>query len=320
MIGASLTLAPVVYVALERLLFVKVAAVVVLMVLAIWLAIDAESWRALPDGFSTAARIPDRARVRAADGRGGVRRRGRRSEPLSEQLHPRQGLRHGPLRAAAGQPGHRRRGSRADLRRASSSSPTPANMARWRRWWRFANVEQALTFVLVTIATIALTSMLAHSTLFGRPDLPNNVTFLLREGQELQAIVAPWFGVLFWAIGAFSLFATSMGIIDYTSRLAADVLKTTYLRGSSHIREPHLLPAGVGHGRARGHDHPERVQPAAGAAGDLGVHRRRDHVPVLVPADRAEPERAAGRRLRPTPFRVGDAGLVDALLRRAVAR
>ena len=53
-IGASLTLAPVVYVALERLLFVKVAAVVVLMIMAMWLAITPESWRALPTGFSTA--------------------------------------------------------------------------------------------------------------------------------------------------------------------------------------------------------------------------------------------------------------------------
>ena len=47
-----------VYVALERLLFVKVAAVVILMALAIWLAIEPASWRALPSGFSSAARIP----------------------------------------------------------------------------------------------------------------------------------------------------------------------------------------------------------------------------------------------------------------------
>ncbi len=39
--------------------------------------------------------------------------------------------------------------------------------------------------------------------------------------------------MLFWAIGAFSLFASSMGIADYTSRLAADVIKSTYLRNSS---------------------------------------------------------------------------------------
>ena len=51
------------------------------------------------------------------------------------------------------------------------------------------------------------------------------MSFLHIEGVRLQAIVGAWFGVLFWAVGAFSLFASSMGIIDYTSRLAADVLK-----------------------------------------------------------------------------------------------
>jgi hypothetical protein len=110
--------------------------------------------------------------------------------------------------------------------------PTAANLARWGTWWRFANAEQALTFTLVSIVTICLTSMLAHSTLFGEPGLPNNISFLAIEGQRLQSIVGRWFGILFWAIGAFSLFASSMGITDYTSRLAADVLKSTYLRTS----------------------------------------------------------------------------------------
>ena len=54
-IGTSLTLAPVVYVALERLLFVKVAAVVVQMAMAMWLAIHPDSWRELPAGFSSDA-------------------------------------------------------------------------------------------------------------------------------------------------------------------------------------------------------------------------------------------------------------------------
>ena len=75
--------------------------------------------------------------------------------------------------------------------------------------------------------------MLAHSTLFGVPDLPASVAFLRIEGVRLQAAVAPWFGTLFWATGAFSLFTSAMGIADYTSRLAADVLKSTYLRESA---------------------------------------------------------------------------------------
>jgi type IV secretory pathway VirB2 component (pilin) len=50
-LGAGLTFAPVVYVALERLLLVKVLAVGLLVVLAVALAIDAPSWEALPGGL-----------------------------------------------------------------------------------------------------------------------------------------------------------------------------------------------------------------------------------------------------------------------------
>ena len=106
------------------------------------------------------------------------------------------------------------------------------SLGRWRRWWRFACVEQALTFVLVTALTIMLTSMLAHSTLFGRPGLPSDIGFLRMEGEALKVAGGGWFGTLFWIIGAYSLFAATVGIIDYTARLAADVLKWTYLTGS----------------------------------------------------------------------------------------
>jgi hypothetical protein len=84
--------------------------------------------------------------------------------------------------------------------------------------------------VLVTVVTIVFMSMLSHSTVFGLPDLPNSIGFLQIEGEQLKAVVGGWFGILFWAVGAFSLFAAATGIVDYTSRLAADILKTTYLR------------------------------------------------------------------------------------------
>jgi hypothetical protein len=228
-IGAALTLAPVVYVALERLLFVKVAAVVLLMALAIWLAIDADSWRALPGGFWTGARVPSELGFALLMGAAAFAGAGGGQNLCQSNYIRDKGFAMGLYvpRLVSPVTGVE---EAAPTTASFIFETTPANMERWRRWWRFANVEQALTFVLVTMATIALTSMLAHSTLFGKPDLPNNVTFLLREGQELQSLVAPWFGVLFWAVGAFSLFATAMGIIDYTSRLAADVLKTTYLR------------------------------------------------------------------------------------------
>ena len=48
--------------------------------------------------------------------------------------------------------------------------------------------------------------------------------------------VGAWFRFLFWAVGAFSLFAAALGIVDYTSRLAADVIKTSYAREANESR------------------------------------------------------------------------------------
>lgn len=108
--------------------------------------------------------------------------------------------------------------------------PTDEHLSRWRAWWRFANREQLLTFVLITFLSIMFTSLLAYSTVYGRADLPKDIGFLRIEGQVLKDTVGDWFGTLFWVIGAFALFAAALGIVDYTSRLVADVLKTSYVK------------------------------------------------------------------------------------------
>jgi uncharacterized protein YhhL (DUF1145 family) len=114
--------------------------------------------------------------------------------------------------------------------------PTDENMSRWRGWWRFANIEQLSTFVLITFVTILFTSLLAYTTVYGLPDLANNIGFIQTEGEVLGERVGPWFQYFFWFIGAFSLFAAAMGIVDYTSRLAADVIKTSYVRNASESK------------------------------------------------------------------------------------
>jgi hypothetical protein len=230
-IGAALTLAPVVYTALERLIFVKVAAVVALSVLAVVFAIDAESWRELPRGL-VGGEWPRGLNFALLMGAIAFAGAGGGQNLCQSNWIRDKGFGMGRYVPRLVSPV-------TGVEEAAPSAPRfqfetdAANMMRWRRWWRFANVEQALTFVLVTLATICLTSLLARSTLFGIPDLPNSVAFLQIEGQRLQALVGPWFGVLFWSVGAFSLFASAMGIIDYTSRLAADVLKTSYLQHSA---------------------------------------------------------------------------------------
>ena len=227
-IGLILTLAPVVYIALERTEMLKVAAVLVLFVVGGLFAISADAWVDLPQ-IVTNATIP--------------------IEPLGFALLL------GALAFAGGGGGQnlvqsnwirdKRFGMGSYVPRIASPvtgkpeaapstgfifEPTEENLSRWRTWWRFANREQLYTFVLITFASIMFTSLLAYSTVFGRPGLPDDIGFLQVQGEQLSVTVGGWFGAFFWFIGAFALFAAAIGIVDYTSRLAADVIKTSYLQ------------------------------------------------------------------------------------------
>jgi hypothetical protein len=233
-IALGLTLAPVVYDAVERVIFLKVAVIGTFIVVAVIAAISAKAWGELPKAVGDVGRFPGDLEFAvllgaiAYAGAGGgqnlcqsnwIRDKGygmgayvpRLVSPIT-----------GEEEAA---PGGR-----------FAFETDEANLARWNRWWRFANIEQAATFVAITIVTIVFMSMLSYSTVFGQEGLPDDIGFLEAEGNRLNELVGGWMGPLFWTIGAFSLFAASMGIVDYTSRLAADVLKTTYRPESSESR------------------------------------------------------------------------------------
>ena len=231
-IGLMLTLAPVVYVMLERLIFVKLAAVALLVVLALIFAIRGKTYSALGEGVTHpqfpvgtlgfALMMGAIAYAGAGGGQNLCQSNWIRDKGFGMGLHvPRLTS---PVTGEA----------EADpTANGYVFPPDEANLARWRRWWKFANIEQASTFVAITVITIAFTSMLAHATLFGNPAVKNNISFLKIEGVTLQSLVGGWFGYLFWAIGAFSLFAAAAGIVDYTSRLASDMIKARYLRTST---------------------------------------------------------------------------------------
>ncbi|WP_336213321.1 Nramp family divalent metal transporter [Nonomuraea sp. LPB2021202275-12-8] len=228
-IALGLTLAPVIYNALERVIFVKIGLVLILVVVAIVFAITAESWVQLGRGLTVGAQFPvpplEFAVLMGAIAYAGAG--GGQNLCQSNWIRDKGfGMGQYVPRLVSPVTGHEEAAASTGFQFA----PTKANLERWRQWWRFANIEQASTFALVSFVTIALMSMLAYSTVFGREGLANSIDFLQVEGQVLQDVVGPWFGVLFWVIGALALFASAMGIVDYTSRLASDMLKTVYLR------------------------------------------------------------------------------------------
>ena len=315
-IGASLTLAPVVYVALERLIFVKVGAVATFAVLAMVFAIKAESWRALPIGLSGAGGMPLElgfallfGAIAFAGAGGGqnlcqsnwIRDKGfGMGQYVPRLVSPLTGVEEAAGTAVSGY----------------VFEPTPANMVRWRRWWWFANTEQLLTFTLVSIATICLTSMIAHSTLYGMPGLPNSAAFLRIEGQRLQSIAGTWFGVFFWAVGAFSLFASVDGdhrLHEPPRRRRAEDDLLTLVGG---VGEPAVLPAGLGAGRDRLRDPARGTGSTARAARHLGLGRRHDDVSLFGTLDQPEPPASPGPDQDSFVSR-GRADLVDGALWRA---
>ena len=129
-IGITLTMAPVVYQALEKIEFFKVAAVLLLIIVASLFAISADAWADAPQIVTESGHPVRGARVRAAAGGAGLRRRRRRAEPLPEQLDPRQALRHGRLRPADRQPGDRPpRGRAVDRLRVRADAREPRAVA-----------------------------------------------------------------------------------------------------------------------------------------------------------------------------------------------
>ncbi|NAZ83099.1 hypothetical protein GTR02_14865 [Kineococcus sp. R8] len=233
-IGLILTLAPVVYVALERAQMLKVAAVVLLFVVGGIVAVGASAWADAPQivtrpdipveqlGFATL--LGALAFAGAGGGQNLVQSNWMRDKGFGMgEYVPRL------VSPITGEP-------EAKPSTGYIFEPTPANLSRWKGWWRFANVEQLCTFVLITFFTILFTSLLAYSTVFGAPGLANDISFIKTEGEVLGERVGSWFTYFFWAVGAFSLFAAALGIVDYTSRLAADVLKTSYARGADESK------------------------------------------------------------------------------------
>jgi hypothetical protein len=240
LIGVILTIAPFIYRWVERIEFIKIAAVLVLIGFALAIAVTADGYRGLGDAVTKPSLPTDLGfalilGALAYAGAGG-----------GQNLVQSNWIRDKGFGMGARMPKLVSPVTGEPVAKPSTGflfAPTEANLARWRGWWKVANTEQLISFVLITIFTIAMTSLLAYSTLFGQ-DSPNDVSFLRLEGQVLNDRLG-WFGTFFWVIGAYSLFAAALGILDYMGRLVSDSIKVTYLARSTWWTEAKLYVAVV---------------------------------------------------------------------------
>jgi hypothetical protein len=239
-IGVILTVAPFIYRWVERIEFLKVGAVVVLIGVALAIAVTADGYSGLGDSVTNPGLPTDLGfalilGALAYAGAGG-----------GQNLVQSNWIRDKGFGMGARMPKLVSPITGEPVTKPSTGymfPPDAGNLARWRAWWKVANTEQLVSFVLITIVTITVTSLLAYSTLFGQ-DPPNDVSFIQLEGEALNDRLG-WFGTFFWVIGAYSLFAAALGILDYMGRLVSDSVKVSYLPGSGWWTEAKLYVAVV---------------------------------------------------------------------------
>ena len=245
-IGIVLSASPVVYQTIEKLEFVKVALVLVFLVVALSAAVTAAGWSSTDQIVTSFGTFPtDQLSwavllgALAYAGAGGTN-----NLVLSNWIRDKgYGMGHYAPRVVSPLTGKE---EAAPAGKGYVFMPDEENLSRWRTWWRRANVEQFVSFFVIGAVTIVVFSLVAYSTVYQNPDVQeDNFDFIQIEGQVLKDVVGPWFGTLFWLVGAISLFGAALGIIDYVSRLVADVLRVGYLRESRRWTESHLYFAVV---------------------------------------------------------------------------
>ena len=113
------------------------------------------------------------------------------------------------------------------------------NMRRWRGWWRVADREQQLTFLLIGAVALLVFMTLTFVTV-GTGTTAESFDFIQLQGEALADERGAWLSNLFWLIGTVVLYSTNLTVLDMVARLTADVLKTGALRENDRWSESRL--------------------------------------------------------------------------------
>lgn len=112
------------------------------------------------------------------------------------------------------------------------SAASPRSLARFRAWIQVARRELLVTFVVLILASVVITSLVVTATLgTGNAELAGNLSGMVaQQGQVLAERVGVWLQVAFLLGGAFVLFSTQVGIVDTVTRIAGTIFYERYGR------------------------------------------------------------------------------------------
>lgn len=108
-------------------------------------------------------------------------------------------------------------------------------LQRFKGWIRVARRELLVTFVLLILLSVVITTMLVSSTIgTGNPELAGDLTGMVaRQSLAIERVGGAWLRVAFLLGGAFALFSTQLGIVDTVTRITGSVFYERYGRHTS---------------------------------------------------------------------------------------
>jgi hypothetical protein len=110
---------------------------------------------------------------------------------------------------------------------------TPENLARWRTWWRRANVEHTLSFWLLCLVSLCLTCLITFSLLSPGAAVGEDFAFLADQAARLAQRFGEPARHAFLAAGVAVLLSTELALLDAVSRVAADVIHVSASHASA---------------------------------------------------------------------------------------
>jgi Mn2+/Fe2+ NRAMP family transporter len=237
----ALTLSPIVYQALEKIQIVMVSIIVFFIVVAVVVATDLGAWASVVTEMpGSIPRVPGAiATLGAATFLGAIAFAGAGgANNLTQSNYIRdKGLGMGSRMPKVVSP------ITGEEQAAPSLGYTfpvnEENMRRWRGWWKVANQEHFVTFFAAGLTILIALSVLVWSTV-GSENIGEDLEFINTEAQILGREIGGWFQSFFLFAGMVVLFSTSIGIMDYVSRLSASELKVSFFGESEVITESRI--------------------------------------------------------------------------------
>lgn len=96
------------------------------------------------------------------------------------------------------------------------------SIANFNKWWKIMNIEHFFVFLVTGIISILLLALLAYATTFGTPGNSPSIDFIENEARSIGNLMAPLAGSIFLVLTGTMLFATQFAVMDSTSRIISE--------------------------------------------------------------------------------------------------